>query len=223
MSNGNSPAPAASLEVLNGKQRGVRVDFFWTGDRFAHTISGVREGIAEPLLESIEGESDERFKASPPCVELHQQEEAVFLTGATDAGYWSMTVELAGSLEGPNLGLTDIKPPTEASRKYFVLFDVACRLRAEFGRVGSSYKSSEPNGICVPVAPAAFAASGAREQPYSVVIGPVGLSEKENDCQVICESKQPGPGKLRISPEASAPTAFPATVRWKYGVFWALD
>lgn len=219
MSSATSSKPAATLEVLNTKQHGVRVEFYWTGDRFAHTISGVRDNQAEQLLESVEGDPNDRFPASPPCVELHRQEEAIFLTGATDAGHWSMSVEQAGKDALSAFYQTGI---AEYSH-HFLLFDIACRLRTECGKVASEYKTFHLEGKCIPAGQSAIAANGTGKQPFSVIVSPVSKSHQEDACRIGCHNNQTSSGGMTIAPAAQTPADFPATVRWKYGIFWALE
>ncbi len=108
-----------TLEWLNAKGQGVRVEFQKNGDRFGHTISGVRDGEATLLLKSIEGTPNEIAPSSPPFAELHQQGETIFLSGATTLGHWSMSVEVVDGR---------------------LLFDVACRLKSEANWLGNTYR-----------------------------------------------------------------------------------
>ena len=122
-----------TLESLNTQGHGVRVEFQKNGDRFGHTIFGVHDGQATPLLTSIEGTSDEIAPPSPPFAELHQQGEIVFLSGATTLGHWSMSVEV---VEGR------------------LLFDVACRLKKKPEWLGSTYRVAEEGYLLEPESPA---------------------------------------------------------------------
>ena len=108
-----------TLEWLNAHGQGVRVEFQKNGDRFGHTIFGVRDGELTPLLTSVEGTPDEIALPSPSFAELHQQGDTVFLSGATTLGHWSMSVEV---VEGR------------------LLFDVACRLKRQTEWLGSTYQ-----------------------------------------------------------------------------------
>lgn len=113
-----------SLECLDASGNGVRVEFWKQEDRFAHTIFGVSGGKTVPWLTSIEGTPDEFSPPSPPFAELHQQDDILFLSGATTLGHWSMCVQ-----------------PVEGR----LLFDVACRLKGEASSLGSSYQSLAAN------------------------------------------------------------------------------
>ncbi len=195
MSEATSLAPAASLEVLSPAKQGIRVEFRWTGDRFSHTLLSLRDGQAVPLFESVEGTSADRFPPSPTLVELHQQDEAIFLTGATKAGHWSMSVEPV------NL--------SKQSPSQFLLFDVACRLRKQSETLRSKYQSvsesvqcrQSDQGVLVHCDPEYTAFLAATQQV---------------DCQAVCDSNSQ---KTTISPTCERQTVFPTTIRWRYGVF----
>lgn len=115
---------ATTLKVLDAQGQRLRVEFQRNGDRFEHTILGVRDGEETPLLKSIEGTSDEIAPASPPFAELHRQGETVFLSGATTLGHWSMSVQA-----------------TDGRLK----FDVACRLKNKADWLGSTYRVVDEN------------------------------------------------------------------------------
>ena len=123
-----SPAPTI-LEVLNEVQKGLRIEFHWLGDRFGHTLFAVNGSDSTRLLESVEGTSDDVFPPSPPIAELHQQNDTLFLTGATTAGHWSVSVE-----------------PKLQGNQGCLVFDVACRLKSVTQQLSSSYKVASAHG-----------------------------------------------------------------------------
>jgi len=108
-----------TLECLDVRGQGVRVEFHKRGDRYGHTIFRVRNGEEVPLLESVEGTPEAIAPTSPPFADLHQQGETIFLSGATTYGHWSMSVE---EVDGR------------------LLFDVACRLMHPVEWLGSTYR-----------------------------------------------------------------------------------
>ncbi len=123
-------APQVStLECLDGGGQGIRALFQKSGDRFRHTIFSVRDGVAVPLLMSVEGTPNEVVPSSPPFAELHQQDKTLFLSGATTQGHWSMSVEVA---EGR------------------LLFDVACRAKSQASNLGSLYCVLAANYVLEP-------------------------------------------------------------------------
>jgi len=119
-------SPKASLEVLNSALQGVKVEFRWTGDRFLHSFFGVQQGQSELLLESIEGNAEDSCPPSPTLVELHQQDEAIFLTGACAVGHWSMCIE-----------------PLRVGEEVGLKFDVACRVKSTAESLTSTYRIAE--------------------------------------------------------------------------------
>ena len=120
---------AYRLECLDGQGQGVRVEFQKQGDRFGHTIFAVRDGQPVPQLTSIEGPPDQIAPPNPPFAELHQQDELLFLSGATTLGHWSMSVQ---AVDGR------------------LLFEVACRLMKEADWLGSTYRVVADNTLLEP-------------------------------------------------------------------------
>jgi len=124
----SEPKPVVSQPVallgLNEQGQGVRVEFQKQSDRFGHTIFGVRNGEAVPLLTSVEGTPEEIAPLSPPFAELHQQDNMLFLTGATTLGHWSMSVQAVDE---------------------WLLFEVACRTKGKASHLGSTYRELATN------------------------------------------------------------------------------
>ncbi len=138
-----------AIEYLDKQGRGLRVEFQKKGDRFGHAIFSIhghstdapdadnpdaddpgadapnandpdaRGSVERPLLTTVEGTPDDFSPPSPPFAELHQQQDASFLSGATSLGLWSMSVEV---------------------RDDKICFDVACRAHAEVNNLGSTYR-----------------------------------------------------------------------------------
>ncbi len=221
MSETSISASTASLEVLNPAKSGIRVEFRWTGDRYSHTLFGLSRGQVEPLLESKEGHLEAPFPTSPPFLELHQQGETLFLTGANDVGHWSMSVALASTSQLSTLAMPTIFSDAEEFGDDFLLFDVAGRLRVGAGTVGSEYQGAGPNVHGEQADHGAFATISAGQTRGTMLVGPTS-QQQPLACQVVYEGERAGTGKLRISPAAENPKKFPATVRWQYGIFWAL-
>ena len=116
--------PPVVLEALDAQGQGLRVEFQKQGDRFTHklfAVSGkpVSGKEVQLLLESVEGPPGEAAPPSPPFTELHQQQDTLFLTGATTLGHWSMSVQALDNR---------------------LLFDVACRAKSTPNNLGSTYR-----------------------------------------------------------------------------------
>lgn len=114
------------LELPNSAGNILRVEFTQEGDRFFHAISEIRGGEIVPLLQSLEGDAEMLFPPSPPFAELHQQGKTFFLTGATQAGHWSMSVQPEGKS---------------------VLFDAACRLKQSPQWLGNKYQIADTSNF----------------------------------------------------------------------------
>lgn len=81
-------SPRARLE-----RPGLRVEFFWLGDRFGHTISAICGGEA-----TVVWTSSQDGQAAPAFQELHQQtatdgQMVLLLSGSGDGAHWSMSVQ----------------------------------------------------------------------------------------------------------------------------------
>ena len=112
------------VEVLDDAGCGVRAEFYFVNDRFHHTLFRVKAGALISSLESVEGSPTDDFPPSPPFSELHQQDETLFLTGATVTGHWSMSVQPIDRV---------------------LLFDIACRVKQHPTWLGSTYQPAETN------------------------------------------------------------------------------
>ncbi|MCO6042981.1 hypothetical protein NG895_03595 [Aeoliella sp. ICT_H6.2] len=87
-----SNSPHTTLEKLTKKDCGIRVDFYWLGDRFSHTISAVRDGEATVVWRSVDND-----EFGPVYQELHEQtthdgRTILFLNGASAGAHWSASV-----------------------------------------------------------------------------------------------------------------------------------
>jgi hypothetical protein len=111
------------IEARDSDGRGIRVEFFWRGDRYGHTVSRIEtNGAISPLLESVEGHSDDGWPDSPPLQTLSREmlpdgRPVALLVGMAGRGHWSASVEpIAGQA--------------------MMVFDVACRYAPSPGVIG---------------------------------------------------------------------------------------
>jgi len=172
-------------------QEGVRVEFRWTGDRFSHTICAVKSGQTELLLESIEGNPADSFPASPPFVELHQQGETLFLTGATAAGHWSMSVE-----------------PIRLGKQAGFLFDAACRIKSLPDGLTSCYQKAESVRASLSDSSLLLIAA---EGELRLEALPLPDTQEKLSCQLAFLENE-----VRLIREIDRAETLPATVRWRY-------
>ncbi|QEG37861.1 hypothetical protein [Bythopirellula goksoeyrii] len=119
-----STPPMVALDSLDEQRQGLRIEFRWRNDRYIHTVYRVADDTAVPYYSSLEGTEDELFPASPCLFDLHQQDQVLFLTGATSACHWSLSIQAA--LDGS------------------LVFEVACRFKAEPSWLGSTYETLHP-------------------------------------------------------------------------------
>jgi hypothetical protein len=116
-----------AIEARGDNGIGLRVEFVWRGDRFGHAISWINEdGVAQPLLESIEGLGTDAWPASPPLqsLTLHtlpSGHPAALLVGMAGRSHWSASVEATAG-------------------RATLQFDIACRHSAQPEWLGSRYR-----------------------------------------------------------------------------------
>lgn len=173
---------------------GLRVVFRRLADRFAHRVEWMACGGVISLVESIEGTADEDWPASPPLQELHFQRRAegnqlALLVGRAGASHWSMSIEL---------------DPAAAQ----ISFDVACRVRAAPGRLGSRYRRLDI---------ACDQASAGQRNPLSMAelsgnwrLRPEGVERPS--CLLCCHRNE-----LELEP-SGLQSCWPQTVRWQYAL-----
>lgn len=225
--------PAGALEVLDETGQGVRVEFHESGDRFGHLILAVRGEKVFPVLESFEGTESQSLSHAPCFQEIHQQGQTLFLTGASSAGHWSMSVqaaearileyedtELLGTLH-QRYGLNAAGAPRDSQPVFrFLLFDVACRLKDSDHHVGSEYLLAETfdSGL-VGVSTTALVADTAGDAPILQLLG---AKTFENILTLhpepACFVSHAEGANLRFFSPAKFPKKLPATVQWRYGV-----
>jgi hypothetical protein len=187
---------------------GLRVVFTRQGDRYAHSVFRVNDGLPtnKPgmgnssasttevgfssglLLESIEGTPDDDWPASPALRELHFEDRAdgrrlALLVGMAGKSHWSLSVEL------------------DAAHGHLV-FDVACRLRSPPVRLGSRYR--------LPAAGSGDSARSSAGCPQT----PLTIEPVDSGVVRLVTSAD---RQLHIEPAAVA-GPWPRTVRWRYVV-----
>lgn len=116
-----------SADVVQTLQdgQGLRVDFFYLGDRHAHRILLASADQQRRWLDSLEGDAAALWPASPPLqqlvIESRADGDVALLLGMAGRSHWSMSVmAMAGG------GLW---------------FDVACRPQGASPRLASTYRT----------------------------------------------------------------------------------
>jgi hypothetical protein len=119
--------PSDAIEAPRADGTRLRIEFTWRGDRYGHVISMLDPGgQSQPLLESVEGSSDDPWPPSPPLQSLSietlpDDRSAALLVGMAGRSHWSASIE----------------PDREAPA---LVFDVACRHPERSVSLGSRYR-----------------------------------------------------------------------------------
>ncbi|WP_164100726.1 hypothetical protein [Candidatus Laterigemmans baculatus] len=124
----NQPAPPPPVAALDPAGRGLRIRFFWQGDRFGHVIERVDGDAVTAELTSIESDAEADWPESPPLQQLSVETIGTTTTalgvGAAARSHWSISVH-----------------PTDRGGVPALQFDVAARCSsAERGFLGSRYQ-----------------------------------------------------------------------------------
>ena len=120
------------LAVACAGGKSLVVDFVERGDRVGHVVLSIDAvGQRVVLAESVEGEADDDWPASPPLQNLSietlsEGRSAAFLVGMAGGSHWSASVESIGET---------------------IVFDVACRHGDSPGRLGSCYQLLETGAL----------------------------------------------------------------------------
>ncbi|MFK7738124.1 MAG: hypothetical protein AB8B50_19005 [Pirellulaceae bacterium] len=112
--------------VLENSELG-RLEFNWSGDRFAHSWT-----FGETQFQSVESSSEEAWPLSPPLQQIHSQSfadgrEIIFGVGMAGRGHWSASFTLVPEL-----------------RCWIV--ELACRCTVDTGPLSCCYQLPETNG-----------------------------------------------------------------------------
>src|ERR1051326_2095918 len=88
-----------AIEAVGSNGVGLRIEFIWRDDRYRHTVSLIdRDRASIPLLESIEGNSEDDWPSSPPLQTLSVERlsdgrSVALLVGMAGGSHWSASVE----------------------------------------------------------------------------------------------------------------------------------
>ena len=146
----------------------LAVIFEWAGDRWRHSVTHRGRLVAE----SVEGPGpagDADWPASPPCQEVTTAapgRQALLAVGAAGRSHFAASVA------------------ADPARSDTVFVEVACRIRAAAGWLGSTYRL--PDGRTVRVA--AAGAAPPRTVCWAYRIGPTGV-------EPVAAGAEPPPGR----------------------------
>ncbi len=120
------------MQLVSRRNADLRLTFRFERDRFVHAIERRTADRWEPLWTSREGDDSQDWPASPALQEIapHESSDGAVLLGVGKAGrsHWSIVFET---------------PVAGADFR----FDVACRIGAAVGPLGSSYDAVETRPI----------------------------------------------------------------------------
>lgn len=200
------PKPAAELSTVESNGVGLRVRFFWQGDRYIHRIESVKGHSARVLLESLEGDHESEWPASPALQHVnvswirsdHEQGHVAMLVGASGKSHWSMCVAVRDrECEARDGGRGDTE----------LFFDIACRTPHSAGWLGSSYRAL--------AGPAAF--SERLNCAFVPADGP-GCVVVPEGAELEMDTTGAWPPILRCAAMGTKSPESPTTVRWRYAV-----
>ncbi len=179
-----------SLQVLDDQRRGLRINFHWHQDRFAHSIGFADEKRFVPLLASHEGSETDPWPHSPPLQDLSELPSAsgqrsILLVGRAGRSHWSASVE------------TSLSPLA-------IHLDIACRLYESPQILCSSYRT-----MTLPVISSASQVA-VEMDGHTAWLQADPLPGAKSHWEITAEGC--ALRTMPISPET------PQTVRWKYRV-----
>jgi hypothetical protein len=187
-----NPVELTSLHAVARTGCGLRVDFLRQADRVAHRISLVADERPWPLLDSCEGSPLDTWPASPALQEVQCQAQPA-------AGRVALAVGMAGTSHW-SLSVTAAEDPPA------LLFEVACRVRAQPSWLGSRYRAA--NTACWTQLPAA---AECRLAGMACRIEPSG-SQRPDEVRITAAGADVAIAVL----ERAGP--LPSTVRWQYAL-----
>lgn len=124
-------SPPAYVLVAGPQDCSLEVRFQQQEDRFGHSVSHITRQSRQQLLQSTEGSRADRWPASPPLQQCHQQQladgrDAVMAVGQAGRGHWSLVAACRRDLP-------------------LIWFEVACRIRPSRGDKSASLELVTPD------------------------------------------------------------------------------
>ncbi len=155
----------------------LSIEFRRAADRYAHQVFSGHGGGRRLLLESVEGDGEHPWPASPPLQELHIERQAdgrqvALLVGRAGRSHWSLSVE-----------------PFENR----LVFDAACRLSGNAEWLGSSYRAA----VNVDVAGGLVTLAGGNLRMVSAEVDGASLNADADIVQIHAACAAPGPRTAR--------------------------
>jgi hypothetical protein len=208
-------ANETTLDAVNEQGDGVRVGFRRIGDRYAHTLYGVRGGESLAIVESVDDADDQGWPLSLPVQELREATDAasnrtLLLMGAAASGHWSVSVSTTR--------YGDIAP------EFALVFDVAVRLHWTPSYLGAAYDTVQGAEWIDVSDRLAFPKKG----KHALCISAFDHTEVEATRDDVVgflsvDRDRLHPDRRLFLPELPLPIEYPATYRWRYSIASALS
>lgn len=189
------PGGTSAIRLIAGPVAGrhLRLDLYWTGDRYGQQLRWQEGDRTLASAESVEGDGDQRWPPSPPWQQVVSHHAATpnsqawLAVGMAGTSHWSASLELG-------------------EHEPWIRWDIGCRVRERPSWLGhrllvrTSETDSRPSGL---------SPGGALTQ--CLVLEP-------HDSARVCVAQQSDEAagiSLRLEPELPR---LPATVRWRLHV-----
>jgi hypothetical protein len=214
------PVPSAELSAVDSRGTGVRIRFFWQGDRYSHRIDALDGTLTRTILESVEGGPLDDWPPSPPLQDVNvswiasdsEHGHVAMLAGASGKSHWSMCVAARDQRTYSRDKSREVKlfvdgMPLSEREETELLFDIACRTEEAPAFLGTTYGalfhqvavSSKLNCAFIPA-----------DAP--------GLVIASQDSQLELETTRSASPLLRYKVTDIRFSELPATLRWRYAI-----
>lgn len=185
-----------SLGPVVLEEAGLRLVFERRGDRYRHAVAVVDDATWLPVVESVEGTSEDEWPSSPPLEELHLEpgpsgRNVALLVGRSGRAHWSASAEI-------------FVLSTDDSIAARITFDVACRAPRPPLWLGSRYATCQ--GVSLQGVTAIGCIFHAGRRRVRLAMHP----DDAGDGALSAESEA-----VRLAPPPST-GPWPATLRWRY-------
>jgi hypothetical protein len=216
------PDTPTELSAIDTNGVGIQICFFWQGDRYGHRIYALDGMRSRQLLESIEGNANDAWPASPPFSHVNvswiasdtEQGHVAMLVGAAGNSHWSMCVAARDSRthsrdirENIRFSLDGVQISSNRPDETELYFDVACRTSAFPQFLGNSYWSV---GNQIAVSSRLNCAFVPPSEPGIVIL--------PHDAELEMEVNQSQSPILRCKATEIRSANSPATFRWRYAI-----
>lgn len=189
------------LDAVNPRGVGVRISLQRMGDRFAHTIYGVRHDTIDPIIASVEDADYEGWPLSPPLQELRESTDAegnraLLLLGSAAYGHWSVSISSK---------FVHVRSPC-------IEIDLAVRLHRAPAYLGTAYELVG-NGNWID-----HVFTVAKRDPHRLLItaSPEDVTGTVTPSDLLKAFPGEAPSRRLFLPARQLPQHYPGSYRWRY-------